>query len=126
MTLWDHLSREQRKKIAETIEPPAENRPVFLEYFISVTKEGSVRELFSLRQLDSLVPFTDEIRSIKSDSASRMRIVLVPPMKVRSIWLRNMDGKRWFPLPQEVLERVVTELGLFDGTAPEALLPLDW
>jgi hypothetical protein len=126
MTLWDHLSREQRKKMAEMIEPPAEDRPVFLEYFISVAKEGSFRELFSLRQLDTLVPFTGQIRSVMGDSASRMRIVLVPPMKVQSIWLRDMDGKRCFPLPQEVLERVATELGLFDGTAPEALPPLDW
>lgn len=124
MTLWDHISRDQRKTMAEMIRPPDEGKPVILEYFISLKTVGEICELMSGRRLDSLLPVAESIKGVIGEEVSLMRIVIEPPATIQSIRVRDMDGKRSFALPRELLDRVANELGLFDGTAPEALPPL--
>lgn len=118
MTLWDLISQKQREKMAEMLVPSAADRPIWQSCFLVIKSEDEIREALTNRRVDSLLPFADKIRALCEDSLVQVQICLSPSKEVLAICIVAIDGMRTFAVPEEMLHRVASDLGIPDRTPP--------
>ena len=118
MSLWDLISQKQREKMAEMLVPSVADRAVWRSYYIFIKSENEIREVRTNRRVDSLLPLADKIRGVCDDSLVVMQICSSLSAGVLAICISNLDGTRFFSVPQDMLGRVTSDLGIPDGTPP--------
>ena len=114
VSLWDHISRRQREKMAGMLRPPDGIGPQFHTFSIAVVKDIEIWEIQSQRRLPSLAPIKDMIDGVSGDSVKRLKIIISPTEGVEALYITDIDETRSYKVPKDIWEQVRAELGL-DG-----------
>ena len=114
VSLWDHISRRQREKMAAMLRPPDGIGPQFHAFSIAVVKDIEIWEIQSQRRLSSLAPLKDMIDGVSADRVKRLKIIISPTEGVEALYITDIDETRSYKVPKDIWEDVRAELGLDD------------
>ena len=124
MSLWDHISPQQREQMAEMLQPPLEHRLVFKNYYLAIDGEQHIVELFSKSRLHTLMPFSEVICGLRKGRCRCMQIVTSLAEGVIGIRISGSEFEeplfqpKVFSVPKHALNQVANEIGSFVWMVP--------